>query len=137
VYRRYLNPEHRSYVPDFGVYIRVQGDKDIEYRTPLPSARAVLRRAPQGVAHAAEQRRAWRIREYKAQRSILADVDAARSRRDLFVRAEDLMKDGCRNRRRARTGTAAAAAPRFPLLRVPPRGASRAERRLFASARRL
>ena len=27
VYRRYLVPDHRSYVPDFGVYIKVQGDE--------------------------------------------------------------------------------------------------------------
>src|SRR5208282_2415922 len=33
VYRRYLLPEHRSYVPDFGVYIKVPGAKgDVEYR---------------------------------------------------------------------------------------------------------
>ena len=33
-------------------------------------------------------------REYKAQRSILADVDAGRiSKEDLFARAEELMKE--------------------------------------------
>ena len=33
VYRRHLNPEHRAFVPDFGVYIRVQGSNgDTEYR---------------------------------------------------------------------------------------------------------
>jgi len=34
VYRRYLAPDHRSYVPDFGVYIRVQGTNGVsEYRS--------------------------------------------------------------------------------------------------------
>src|SRR6201984_1088511 len=87
VYRRYLVPEHRSYVPDFGVYIKVQGPKDVEYRS--------LSR--QLVLFCVERRKAWRMlqskagvenREYKAQRSILADVDAARiSKEEFFPRA--------------------------------------------------
>ncbi len=56
VYRRYLIPEHRSFVPDFGVCIRVQGSNgDVEYPIDLQATRAFLRRAPQGVAHVAEQ----------------------------------------------------------------------------------
>jgi pyruvate-ferredoxin/flavodoxin oxidoreductase len=94
VYRRYLVPSHRSYVPDFGVYIRVQGTNgSIEYRS--------LSR--QLVLFCVERRKAWRMlqskagienREYKAQRSVLADVDAGRiSREDLFARAEELMRE--------------------------------------------
>src|SRR5207249_1809089 len=94
VYRRYLVPTHRSYVPDFGVYIRVQGRNGaVEYRS--------LSR--QLVLFCVERRKAWRMlqskagvenREYKAQRSILADVDAGKiSKEDLFARAEDLMKE--------------------------------------------
>jgi pyruvate-ferredoxin/flavodoxin oxidoreductase len=94
VYRRYLNPEHRSYVPDFGVYIRAQGSNgDVEYR-------AISR---QLVLFCVERRKAWRMlqskaglenREYKAQRSILADVDAGKiSREELFARGEELMKE--------------------------------------------
>ena len=94
VYRRYLLREHRSYVPDFGVYIKVPGPKgDMEYRS--------LSR--QLVLFCVERRKAWRLlqskagienKEYKAQRSILADVDAGKiSREDLFARAEDLMKE--------------------------------------------
>jgi pyruvate-ferredoxin/flavodoxin oxidoreductase len=93
VYRRYLVPEHRSYVPDFGVYIKVQGVKDIEYRS--------LSR--QLVLFCVERRKAWRMlqskagienREYQAQRSILADVDAGRiSKEELFTRAEEFMRD--------------------------------------------
>ena len=93
VYRRYLVPDHRSYVPDFGVYIKVQGDRgDIEYRT--------LSR--QLVLFCVERRKAWRMlqskagienREYKAQRAILAEVDAGKiSKDELFANAEAMMK---------------------------------------------
>jgi pyruvate-ferredoxin/flavodoxin oxidoreductase len=78
VYRRYLLPEHRSYVPDYGVYIKVQGAKgDVDYR-------AISR---QLVLFSVEHRKAWRMlqskagivnKDYAAQRSISADVDAAR-----------------------------------------------------------
>ena len=94
VYRRYLVPDHRSYVPDFGVYIKVQGaNSDVEYR-------AISR---QLVLFCVERRKAWRMlqskagienREYKAQRSILADVDAGKiSKDELFARGEALMKE--------------------------------------------
>jgi hypothetical protein len=61
-----------------------------------------------------ERRKAWRMlqskagienREYKAQRSVLADVDAGRiSREELFARAEELMRE------RLKGGTSAPAA---------------------------
>jgi pyruvate-ferredoxin/flavodoxin oxidoreductase len=93
VYRRYLVPEHRSFVPDFGVYIKVQGSNgDVEYRT--------LSR--QLVLFCVERRKAWRMlqskagienREYKAQRAILAEVDSGKiSKAELFANAETLMK---------------------------------------------
>src|SRR5579864_3007548 len=93
VYRRYLVHDHLSYIPDFGVYIKVQGPKnDVEYRS--------LSR--QLVLFCVERRKAWRMlqskagienKEYKAQRSILADVDAGKlSREDFFERAEELLK---------------------------------------------
>ena len=94
VYRRYLVRDHRSFVPDFGVYIKVQGsNNDVEYRT--------LSR--QLVLFCVERRKAWRMlqskagienKEYKAQRSILADVDAGKiSKDDFFARAEELLKE--------------------------------------------
>src|SRR6266699_142911 len=94
VYRRYLVPSHRSYVPDFGVYIKVSGTNgDVEYRS--------LSR--QLVLFCVERRKAWRMlqskagienREYKAQRSILADVDAGKIPvEDFFARAEQLLKE--------------------------------------------
>jgi pyruvate-ferredoxin/flavodoxin oxidoreductase len=93
VYRRHLIPDHRAYVPDFGVFIKVQGNKDVEYR-------ALSR---QLVLFCVERRKAWRMlqskagienREYKAQRSVLADVDAGRlSREELFARGHELLRE--------------------------------------------
>jgi pyruvate-ferredoxin/flavodoxin oxidoreductase len=94
VYRRHLIPEHRAYVPDFGVYIKLQGTNgDAEYR-------AISR---QLVLFCVERRKAWRMlqskagienREYKAQRSILTDVDAGKiSKEELFARGEQLLKE--------------------------------------------
>jgi pyruvate-ferredoxin/flavodoxin oxidoreductase len=93
VYRRYLVSSHRSYIPDFGVYIKVTGAKgEVEYRS--------LSR--QLVLFCVERRKAWRMlqskagienKEYQAQRAILADVDSGKiSREDFFARAEELMK---------------------------------------------
>jgi pyruvate-ferredoxin/flavodoxin oxidoreductase len=94
VYRRHLDPHHRAYVPDFGVYIKVQGaNGDVEYR-------AISR---QLVLFCVERRKAWRMlqskagidnREYRAQRAILADVDSGRiSGEELFARAEQLLAE--------------------------------------------
>jgi pyruvate-ferredoxin/flavodoxin oxidoreductase len=93
VYRRYLVADHLSYIPDFGVYIKVQGPKDVEYRS--------LSR--QLVMFCVERRKAWRMlqskagvenKEYQAQRAILADVSAGKiSREDFFARAEELMNE--------------------------------------------
>ncbi|MBK9316830.1 MAG: 2-oxoacid:acceptor oxidoreductase family protein [Acidobacteria bacterium] len=94
VYRRYLRREHRSFVPDFGVYIKVPGPNgEAEYRS--------LSR--QLVLFCVERRKAWRMlqskaglrnREYLAQRSILADFDAGKlSRDDLFAHGEELLRE--------------------------------------------
>jgi pyruvate-ferredoxin/flavodoxin oxidoreductase len=94
VYRRYLVSTHRSYVPDFGVYITIQGSNgDLEYRS--------LSR--QLVLFCVERRKAWRLlqskagienREYKAQRALLADVDAGKiSMEDFFAHADRMLKE--------------------------------------------
>ena len=115
-------PDHRSYVPDFGVYIKVQGaNGDVEYRS--------LSR--QLVLFCVERRKAWRMlqskagienREYKAQRAILADVDGGKiSKDELFARAEELLK--------ARLGGAVGTSRPSRKLLVPrPRGAWTASR---------
>jgi pyruvate-ferredoxin/flavodoxin oxidoreductase len=93
VHRRHLDPSHRAYVPDFGVSIRFQlGDKIEE--------RAISR---QLVLFCVERRKAWRLlqskagienREYKAQRAILAEVDAGRTpKQELFARGEELLRE--------------------------------------------
>jgi pyruvate-ferredoxin/flavodoxin oxidoreductase len=93
VYRRYLNPEHRSYIPDFGVYIQWEDAGKTEYR-------AISR---QLVMFCVERRKAWRMlqskagiknREYEAQKAILADVDAGKiSKEELFAHAQEMMAE--------------------------------------------
>jgi pyruvate-ferredoxin/flavodoxin oxidoreductase len=103
-------------VPDFGVYIKVQGANDVEYRSI----------SRQLVLFCVERRKAWRMlqskagienREYKAQRSILADVDAGKiSKEDLFARAAELMKERLPKPAPAHKP----AEPRVPAPAVPP-----------------
>jgi pyruvate-ferredoxin/flavodoxin oxidoreductase len=87
-------PGHRAFVPDFGVYIRVQGaNGEVEYRSI----------SRQLVLFCVERRKAWRLlqskagienRGYKAQRSLLADVDAGKiSKEDFAAHAEQLLKE--------------------------------------------
>ena len=94
VYRRHLVRDHRAFVPDFGVYIKVPDNNGhVEYR-------ALSR---QLVLFCVERRKAWRMlqskaglenREYIAQRSLLADVDAGRvSMEDFFAHAERMLKE--------------------------------------------
>ena len=94
VYRRHLIPENRAYVPDFGVCIKLpEKSGEGEYR-------AISR---QLVLFCVERRKAWRMlqskagienREYKAQRSVLADFDAGKiSRDELFAHGEKLVRD--------------------------------------------
>jgi pyruvate-ferredoxin/flavodoxin oxidoreductase len=77
VYRRYLDPAHRAFIPDFGVYITLEDNGKKEYR--------VLSR--QLVMFCVERRKSWRMlqskagiknREYEAQKALLAEVDAGK-----------------------------------------------------------
>jgi pyruvate-ferredoxin/flavodoxin oxidoreductase len=94
VYRRYLRPEHRSYVPDFGVYIKLQGaNGKTEYR-------AISR---QLVLFCVERRKAWRMlqskagitnKDYLAQKALLAEFDAGKiSRAEFFARGDQMLKE--------------------------------------------
>ena len=74
VKRRVFDPEHRSYVPDFGVYIK--SEKNGKMRYLLVSRQTVL--------FCVERRKAWRMLQsragqenldYEAQKSLLAKVD--------------------------------------------------------------
>jgi pyruvate-ferredoxin/flavodoxin oxidoreductase len=93
VYRRYLTPGHRAFIPDFGVYITFEEKGKIEYRT--------LSR--QLVMFCVERRKAWRMlqskagivnKEYAAQKAILADVDSGKIPMDEFLKnANEILKD--------------------------------------------
>jgi pyruvate-ferredoxin/flavodoxin oxidoreductase len=93
VYRYYLLPEHRSFIPDFGVYITFDQDgKTVSY--------ALSR---QLVMFCVERRKAWRLlqskagvvnREYQAQKAILADLDAGKITKDeFFAHAHEIMAE--------------------------------------------
>jgi pyruvate-ferredoxin/flavodoxin oxidoreductase len=84
VYRRYLTPGHRAFIPDFGVYITWEENGKVEYR-------ALSR---QLVMFCVERRKAWRMlqskagivnKEYAAQKAILADVEAGKIPMDEFL----------------------------------------------------
>ncbi|HZP03826.1 MAG TPA: 2-oxoacid:acceptor oxidoreductase family protein [Terracidiphilus sp.] len=93
VYRYYLLPEHRSFIPDFGVYIQWEENGKTEYR-------ALSR---QLVMFCVERRKAWRMlqskagivnREYQAQKAVLADVAAGKlSQDELFTRGHELVRE--------------------------------------------
>jgi pyruvate-ferredoxin/flavodoxin oxidoreductase len=93
VYRYYLNPAHRAFIPDFGVYIVVtEGEKKTYY--------ALSR---QLVMFSVERRKAWRMlqskagivnREYQAQKAILAEVDAGKlPLEDLLARGHEILRE--------------------------------------------
>ncbi|HUA92021.1 MAG TPA: 2-oxoacid:acceptor oxidoreductase family protein [Terracidiphilus sp.] len=93
VYRYYLLPEHRSFIPDFGVYIQWEENGKTEYR-------ALSR---QLVMFCVERRKSWRMlqskagivnKEYLAQKAILADVAAGKlSQAELFARGHELVRE--------------------------------------------
>jgi pyruvate-ferredoxin/flavodoxin oxidoreductase len=93
VYRRYLQPGHRAFIPDFGVYIQYEENGKMEYR-------ALSR---QLVMFCVERRKAWRMlqskagiqnKEYAAQKAILADVDAGKlPLEELFARGHELVQE--------------------------------------------
>jgi len=93
VYRRYLTPGHRAFIPDFGVYIQFEENGKTEYR-------AISR---QLVLFCVERRKAWRMlqskagiqnKEYAAQKAILAEVDAGKlSHDELFAHGHEMMKE--------------------------------------------
>jgi pyruvate-ferredoxin/flavodoxin oxidoreductase len=93
VYRRYLNPGHRAFIPDFGVYISLEQDgKTIYY--------ALSR---QLVMFCVERRKAWRMlqskagivnKEYAAQRDLLAEVDSGKlPLEELFAHGHELIRE--------------------------------------------
>ncbi|MFQ5740426.1 MAG: 2-oxoacid:acceptor oxidoreductase family protein [Acidobacteriota bacterium] len=94
LHRRYLNPEHRSFVPDFGVYIKAVDNSD-KLRHALISRQMVL--------FCVERRKAWRVLQskaaidnldYRAQRSLLQKVDDGKiSQEDFLARSDQLWQE--------------------------------------------
>ncbi|MBP9893683.1 MAG: hypothetical protein KBG84_17395, partial [Planctomycetes bacterium] len=92
VHRRFLDPTHRAFIPDFGVYIEVE-DAEEKVKTLALSRQMVL--------FCVERRKAWRLLQskagvvnpdYKAQQKVLARVDAGEIPRDDFLkRAGELL----------------------------------------------
>ena len=94
VNRRFLQKDHRSFVPDFGVYMMFEDDKgNINY----------LSISRQLVLFCVERRKAWRLLqskagivnvEYKAQKSLLKKVDNEEiTLEDFLQRSAELLQE--------------------------------------------
>jgi pyruvate-ferredoxin/flavodoxin oxidoreductase len=93
VYRRYLTPGHRAFIPDYGVFIQYEENGKTEYR-------AISR---QLVMFCVERRKAWRMlqskagiqnKEYAAQRDLLAEVDSGKlPLEELLTRGHEILKE--------------------------------------------
>jgi len=93
VYRRYVQPGHRAFIPDFGVYITWEENGKVEYR-------ALSR---QLVMFCVERRKSWRMlqskagivnKEYQAQKALLADVDSGKiSLEDFLPHAHEMLRE--------------------------------------------
>ncbi|MGA3160216.1 MAG: 2-oxoacid:acceptor oxidoreductase family protein [Terracidiphilus sp.] len=94
VYRRYLDPAHRAFIPDFGTTITVADE------TGKTTCYAISR---QLVMFCVERRKAWRMlqskagiqnKEYAAQRDLLAEVDSGKlPLEELLTRGHELIKE--------------------------------------------
>ena len=93
VYRRYLTPGHRAFIPDFGTTITVE---DAGKTTFYALSRQL-------VMFCVERRKAWRMlqskagiqnKEYAAQRDLLAEVDAGKlPLEELLTHGHELLKE--------------------------------------------
>ena len=91
-HRRFLDPAHRAFIPDFGVFIEVE---DAEKKVELWAL------SRQMVLFCVERRKAWRLLQskagvvnldYKAQRAVLARLEAGEiALDDFFKRAGELV----------------------------------------------
>ncbi|MEE2965726.1 MAG: 2-oxoacid:acceptor oxidoreductase family protein, partial [Acidobacteriota bacterium] len=94
VHRHHLDPDHVAFVPDFGVFAKVPGPDG------KPQVVALSR---QLVLFCVERRKAWRLlqskagivnKEYVAQRTLLADLDAGKvTREELFARGPEMAEE--------------------------------------------
>ena len=99
VYRRYLTPGHRAFIPDFGTYITVEeaGKTGEKGKTTYYALSRQL------VMFCVERRKAWRMlqskagiqnKEYAAQRDLLAEVDSGKlPLEELLTRGHELIRE--------------------------------------------
>jgi pyruvate-ferredoxin/flavodoxin oxidoreductase len=99
VYRRYLDPKHRAFIPDFGTYITVEdaGKPEEKSKTTYYALSRQL------VLFCVERRKSWRMlqskagisnKEYAAQRALLADVDSGKLPLEEFLtHAHELIRE--------------------------------------------
>ncbi len=90
IYRRVFDREHRSYVPDYGVYIKSEFSGKVKYHTV----------SRQMVLFAVERRKSWRMlqskagvenKDYKAQKALLKKVNSGElSVEDLRLKTNEL-----------------------------------------------
>jgi pyruvate-ferredoxin/flavodoxin oxidoreductase len=112
VYRRYLDPAHRAFIPDFGVYITVGDDAgkteaskktDANGKNDASVKTVYYAISRQLVMFCVERRKAWRMlqskagivnKEYAAQRALLAEVDSGKLPLEEFLaHAHELLKE--------------------------------------------
>ncbi len=107
VYRYYLNPEHRSYIPDFGVYISIEEGGTTSFEggkiVHVGGKTTYYAISRQLVLFCVERRKAWRMlqskagivnKEYAAQKALLADLDSGKLPRDeFFAHAHELLAE--------------------------------------------
>ncbi|MCR4316025.1 MAG: 2-oxoacid:acceptor oxidoreductase family protein [Planctomycetes bacterium] len=89
--RKFLDPEHRAYIPDWKVYMEAEDSQ---------GKRGYYKMSRQMVLFCIERRKAWRLlqsksgivnAEYKAQRSLLEKFDKGEiAREDFFSRTKEL-----------------------------------------------
>jgi len=90
VHRRFLNPAHRSFIPEFGVYT-------IEHKDNGKTVPHLVSR--QMVLFCVERRKAWRMmqsragitnNDYVAQKELIAKIDKGELSREEFLQVEPL-----------------------------------------------
>ena len=94
VHRRHLDAGHRAFVPDFGVFVKVE-QEDGSWREMAMSRQMVI--------YCIERRKSWRMLqsqagienlEYRAQRALVEKLDAGElSLADMDARAEELLAE--------------------------------------------
>jgi len=94
VHRRFLDPNHRAYIPDFGVYLVDAGPKGQPIYVAL---------SRQMVLFCVERRKAWRLlqskagitnKDYEAQKQLLARVDSGEVPLDAFLaQSKDMLAE--------------------------------------------